>query len=349
MNRFFSFFLYFILLELMCSCTSKKIQDAESFDWSNIPEPIHLKGDSISFDEILLMPTRIVVIDSFLLTKNRNVERFFHIYNLNTKKKVGERIPFGMGPKEMLDPVWLFMPKGDLAVFDRNKRKMNIYPKNLLLTCDTVSPIKQITFNYQLMNPVVLPEVGLLSSNLQAEDKKFIAVDFEGNKLCDFGEYPNKYKDKTLYEKSVTFMGDMAVKPDGSRWVMTHKTTDILEIYDNKLNLLKRLQGPDQTIPDLIEENGRIRRQGRASKEAYFFPFATNECFYVLYDGREYDTESSTRYLRDKLFAFDWEGNPIKYYQLSEPILHFSIDIKQQILYGVSDYPEFHIIAFPMQ
>lgn len=75
MNRFFSFFLYFILLELMCSCTSKKIQDAESFDWSNIPEPIHLKGDSISFDEIILMPTRIVVIDSFLLTKNRNVER----------------------------------------------------------------------------------------------------------------------------------------------------------------------------------------------------------------------------------------------------------------------------------
>lgn len=47
--------------------------------------------------------------------------------------------------------------------------------------------------------------------------------------------------------------------------------------------------------------------------------------------------------------SFDWEGNPIKCYQLSEPILHFSIDIKQQILYGVSDHPEFHIVAFPMQ
>ena len=349
MNCFFSFFLYFILLELMCSCTSKKIQDAESFDWSNIPEPIHLKGDSISFDEILLMPTRIVVIDSFLLTKNRNVERFFHIYNLNTKKKVGERIPFGIGPKEMLDPVWLIMPDSNLAVFDRNKRQMNIYRKSLLLTCDTVSPLKHISFDYQLMNPVVLPGVGILSSNLQTEDKKFIAVDFDGNKINEFGEYPNDYKGKTLYEKSVTFMGDIAVKPDGSRWVMTHKPTDMLEIYDNKLNLLKRLQGPDQNVPDLKEENGRIQRKGRAAKEAYFFPIATTDCFYVLYDGREYDVKSPTRYLRDKLLVFDWEGNPIKYYQLSEPILHFSIDIKQQILYGVSDYPEFHIVAFPMQ
>lgn len=348
MNRLLSLLFCSILFGLN-SCTSNGIKDAESFDWSSIPEPVYLKGDSISFDEILLTPTRIVVIDSFLLTKNRNVERFFHIYNLNTKKKVGERIPFGIGPKEMLDPVWLFMPDGNLAVFDRNKRQMDIYPKNLLLTCDTVSPLKHISFNNQLMNPAILPGVGILSSNLQTENPKFIAVDFEGNKISEFGEYPNDYKEKTLYEKSVTFMGDMAVKPDGSRWVMTHKPTDMLEIYDNNLNLLKRLQGPDQNVPDLKEENGRIQRKGRASKEAYFFPFATNECFYVLYDGREYDTESPTRYLRDKLLVFDWDGNPIKYYKLSEPILHFCLDEKQQIIYGVSDYPEFHIVAFPLK
>lgn len=68
----------------------------------------------------------------------------------------------------------------------------------------------------------------------------------------------------------------------------------------------------------------------------------------VLYDGRIYDTQNPTRYLRDKLLVFDWDGKPVKYYKLSKPIFHFDIDEKHGILYGLSDNPEFHIISFSL-
>ena len=58
--------------------------------------------------------------------------------------------------------------------------------------------------------------------------------------------------------------------------------------------------------------------------------------------------ESPTRYLRDKLFVLDWNGTPVKYYQLSEPVFHFAIDVRNGTLYGLSDLPEFHIVSYAL-
>lgn len=143
------------------------------------------------------------------------------------------------------------------------------------------------------------------------------------------------------------FTATMAVKPDGSRWVVAHQLTDMLEIYDDSLKLVKRIQGPDGFFPQMEEVNGHIRHN-RKERNAYFFPFATDTYIYVLYDGRVYDVESPTRYLRDKLFVLDWNGTPVKYYQLSEPVFHFAIDVRNGTLYGLSDLPEFHIVSYAL-
>jgi len=128
---------------------------------------------------------------------------------------------------------------------------------------------------------------------------------------------------------------------------MSHKAMDMIEIYDSNLTLLNRIQGPDGIFPKVKEVNDRVRREG-VSREGYFFPVVTNEYIYVLYDGREYDVENPSRYLRDKLLVFDWNGKPVKYYQLSEGIFHFDIDEENGILYGITDYPEFHIVSFSL-
>lgn len=341
--------LYKVLLLVMSflSCTSQQRDGITHFDWDDVPTPIFLEGDSVEFDDILMKPTRIAIVDSFMLMKNSDVERFFHIYNLNTKRKVGERIPFGIGPKEMLDPVFVSMPDGCLGVFDRNKRKMQVYSKNLFLTSDTASPKQQFIFNELLINPIFLPKQGIISCTMQSENNKFVAVGLDENKIIYFGDFPNRYSDMTVLEKNTALMGDLAVKPDASRWVMSHKSTDMIEIYDNNLKLLKRLQGPDHIIPEVRETKGGVHRSSD-SREAYFFPVAKDDYIYVLYDGRIYDIEDSTRYLRDKLLVFDWEGNLVKYYKLSKPIFHFDIDEEHKILYGLTDNPDFHVLSFSL-
>lgn len=286
---------------MISSCTSSpSFEECERFTWQDLGEPVFLQGDSVVFDEMLMQPTRVAVVDSFLITKNQNAERFFYVYNVDNRRKTGERIPFGIGPDEMIDPVWMLMPGR-----------------------------------------------GFVSSTLESEEHRFALFDFNGERTVYFGEYPKAYQDGTTYEKYMEFTATMAAKPDGSRWVVAHQLTDMLEIYDDSLKLVKRIQGPDGFFPQMEEVNGHIRHN-RKERNAYFFPFATDKYIYVLYDGRVYDLESPTRYLRDKLFVLDWNGTPVKYYQLSEPVFHFAIDVRNGTLYGLSDLPEFHIVSYAL-
>ena len=290
-----------LVVGMISSCTSSPSFEAcERFAWRDLGEPVFLQGDSVVFDEMLMQPTRVAVVDSFLITKNQNAERFFYVYNVYNRRKTGERIPFGIGPDEMIDPVWMLMPGR-----------------------------------------------GFVSSTLESEEHRFALFDFNGERTAYFGEYPKAYQDGTTYEKYMEFTATMAAKPDGSRWVVAHQLTDMLEIYDDSLKLVKRIQGPDGFFPQMEEVNGHIRHN-RKERNAYFFPFATDKYIYVLYDGRVYDLESPTRYLRDKLFVLDWNGTPVKYYQLSEPVFHFAIDVRNGTLYGLSDLPEFHIVSYAL-
>ena len=97
--------LFLCVLSVFMSCTPRLEEGTRTFGWSDIPAPVTLKGDSLAFDEIMMKPVRLAVVDSFLLLKNQHVERFFHVYNLKSRQKVGERISFGIGPEEMLDPM----------------------------------------------------------------------------------------------------------------------------------------------------------------------------------------------------------------------------------------------------
>ena len=96
------------------------------------------------------------------------------------------------------------------------------------------------------------------------------------------------------------------------------------EEYSGMIAEIIRIQGHDGIFPKVKEFNDRVRREG-VSREGYFFPVVTNEYIYVLYDGREYDVENPSRYLRDKLLVFDWNGKPVKYYQISECILSICV------------------------
>ena len=72
-----------------------------------------------------------------------------------------------------------------------------------------------------------------------------------------------------------------------------------------------------------------------------------NDKVYVLYSGAYFDPRNP-QYLKDKLFVFDNEGNPLWIYSLDKPILNFTIDSRNNKLYGISDVPEFHIIEYDL-
>lgn len=332
--------MFAILLVLLSSCQNRPQYDLfTSYGWEDFGEPIKLTGHSIDFDEEVKNPTSLLVVDSFLLTKNYYLDKSFFIYNLNSKKKQGERIVVGNGPNEMVDPIWLRFSDDELGILDREQRRLDVYNQAEFLTLNAPTPYKSFPIKELLINPAVVPGLGFVSATFDTQGK-LVAYDFDGNLISYFGSYPEGYEEYPIINKFTWFEHSFAVQPEGTHFIVAHMRTDMLEFYDKDLKMFRRIQGPDGYYPAID--------RSMEPRYTYFSPESTKDCFYVLYDGRVLDINASDRYLRKHLLAFDWEGNPLKHYELSEGIITFSIDYENNVLYGVTDYPEFHIVAFPM-
>ena len=69
-------------------------QDETCIEWEDF-ESQELTGREIAFDEPVMQPNQLVVMDTLLITINRKTEKLLHLFNLNTKKKIGEQMTMG--------------------------------------------------------------------------------------------------------------------------------------------------------------------------------------------------------------------------------------------------------------
>ena len=65
----------------------------------------------------------------------------------------------------------------------------------------------------------------------------------------------------------------------------------------------------------------------------------------MLYSGKLYNPDQPS-YLLNQLFVFDKNGNPQKRFELSEPIFTFTVDPVKNVIYGLTDNPEFRILKY---
>ena len=113
-----------------------------------------------------------------------------------------------------------------------------------------------------------------------------------------------------------------------------------------------RIQGPDIFFPSKIiksiGDTQKVTANIGEERDAYFSPVATSNELYILYSGQLYHP-GDTNYLLDHLLVFDWNGNPLRQYKLDTPIFRFVIDESSQLIYGITDSPEFRIIRFDLK
>lgn len=122
----------------------------------------------------------------------------------------------------------------------------------------------------------------------------------------------------------------------------------MIELYNKKGDLIKRIHGPEQFLSQIKEHSdGNIKTsnpiKGKA-QGAYRNPINTGEEIFVLFNGKLIDEEGSS--LTNKILVFDWNGNPLKVYLLNQDIFAFTVDAINKKIYGISDNPEYHIIEF---
>ena len=294
-----------VFLVLLSSCQSnEKYSDAECISFSDFGEVIYLKGDSVAFDDILLKPVKIHLVDSILIMKNRNTEYAYYIFNILTKKKIGERVSFGIGPNEMIDPRFIPSTDDNAWIFDKNRKILNI--------CDRQKVLKE------------------------ENNKRFGLFNLEGDTICYKGEYPTLSSLQTNIEQVEGFINEFTANVEEDRVFVSYKRTDLIECYDTDMNLIKRIHGPEHFFPEVHQVGDRIRTNKGTERDAYSFPLSVGKKVFVLYSGKVFNPRNHD-YLKDKILVFDWNGNPQQCYQLDIPIFDFAVDEKSRIIYGLTD------------
>lgn len=335
-----------IIFVLLSSCQgSEKYSDAERISFSDFGAVVSLKGDSVVFDDILLKPVKIHLVDSFLIMKNRNTEYAYYIYNILSKKKIGECVSFGIGPGEMIDPRFVPSTDDNIWIFDKNRKVLNICDRQKFLEGEELEINRAITFEEFCDNIVFIPRKGFIASVFNLNNKRFGLFNLDGDTICYKGGYPALSSLQTNIEQIEGFINDFTANAEENRVFVFCKRTDLIECYDTDMNLIKRIHGPEHFFPEVHQAGDRIETNKGTERDAYSFPLSVGKKVFVLYSGKVFNPQNHD-YLKDKILVFDWNGNPQQYYQLDIPIFDFAVDEKSRIIYGLTDKPESHIVQF---
>lgn len=333
---------------LSCSQEKKTFVDATLVKYGDFKEVIDLKGEKIGLDSILLAPIQLQIYDTILAVMNSRADRMIHLFSLNSQKKIAEHVSVGQGPDEMLIPRFVENDGQSIQVSDVMTSvvmKYNLY--------DFLKQEEPVNIERILLKERAFGEVRLLKDGYIGASHKvpFLLNKYnvKGEVIDSIGNYPEVGWETTEAEKlnmySFSFSTNLC-----DRIAICYNWTDLIDIYDNMGNLHKRIYGPKQFVSHFKEvSDGKVVSSSPVkghTRDAYFCPVNMGDEFWVLFSGKS-ESEENYSILANQIYVYGWDGSPRKILNLSQGVFSIAIDKKNRVIYGISDDPEFHIIAFP--
>lgn len=339
--------LFLISLFTTLSCNKKnEYQHETSINNDSFIAMKSLTGSTVEFDNILMKPSQLQIYDTLLITYNQGTEKFFHIFNLKSKKKVGECISMGQGPTEMIMP-WFVQNKEAVTIFDMGTSLVSKFTIEEFSTNPNPNPFQQIKLDAQVFSEVSLLGDEFIGSLYRPESPLYL-FNNKGEKVKEFGAYPISKITYTDVEIIDAYRSIITTNKK-DKVAVCHFWSDLIDIYDKNGNLENRLHGPEHFFPHFKEyiEGNIITTQPVKGKykDAFYSPISVGDEFFVLYNGKSLE-EAGYNLLAKQIFVFSWNGIPKKRYLLDQGVSRIAVDDINKKIYGISDDPEYHIIEF---
>ncbi|MDC7150318.1 BF3164 family lipoprotein [Parabacteroides johnsonii] len=345
------YFYIVISLLLICSCKKESgiVKNTTLFSKEDFKQTISLKGKIIEIDS-LWKPIRIWVHDSSLVSIDMYCDYFAQIYDNKNGFKKTENIPRGIGPGEFLNCWSLQFYLDKVWAFDMQQAKMNAYKISDFLNKKNISPVNSIKFNSGAPTSVaVLPDNSFLCSDLTDSENLVTHFDTLGNKdnkyqvgypEVSINNIPENLK-KRFWENRIYY------NHYNNKIVIFYTYSDLIDIYNSDMKLMHRIQGPDNFIPILgnrkVENHDFAYIIPEQTKFAYLFGVLTDSEIWALYYGI---SPKRGEEMQHTIFVFDYQGNPLRHYELDIPITFFCVDSKMKYIYGLSEQPDPVIIRY---
>lgn len=324
---------------------------AELFTQQSFPEHKSVKGEILPL-EIISKPVGLACKDSILFVNNTAVEHMIYCYNLNTYQKVGEFIPFGTGPNEMLSIKNISIDKDSVWISTFQPSKLYQFDIKQFYRQQEVIPCRETELRDGTLNSIIpMNENEIVTTSYRADNNRLSFYDYNGKHIRDIGTYPDFGKELTISEQHEAFLCTL-IKLPGQRILLAYMNTDLLEIYDTKGNLIKRMHGPDHFFPSAKETKmmgGTMVISDKDAKGAYFNPLLIGDEIWIIYSGNSFTPKGPDSYdhlFQNKIYIFDQELNPLRTLSLDIPIATLAVNPADKSFYGISMQPEVVIVKY---
>ena len=339
----------FIVFSLSSCDDNKKnfFVDSKTFDIEDL-KISKLEGTVMQFNDTIWNPVRINVIDTLLFLGNRSTEYVFDIYNLKNNTKINECLKIGQGPDDFVYPQIVQSAGDNVWIYDMQLTKAKEFTVSDLLESNLPVSKNIISLNNMVLrNVAVLSDGAVLASVNSRTRGGFNLYNPAGLLLDSIGDYP-ELTSGTLsdIEKLMSFQCRFATNLT-DRIFLSYSFSDLIEVYDFKGKCINRMHGPHRRQLKMgLRSSGEVTGAAPIKGETYHCysspVYAGNEVF-VSYFG---ELSENFEGQNDKIIVFDWNGKPLRMYELDTPIFTFTVDHKNKIIYGITNSPEYMIIKF---
>ena len=276
---------------------------------------------------------------------------YFSIIDLNKKSIVAKCGVKGQGPNEIIG-----MPQS-VKILGNNRFSFIDCNRGALYYVDFSTAtrpkiIKNDMLKLSFKHFGVLPTaynnyliIGLLDNG------RYSLVDQNGKEISNHFDYPRSTETEkfTNYHKAMAFQGSFIGRPDGIRFFFTGKTSEIIDILeiDNKNGIKKIFNWQGKLARFLPFGDGNNTISVATSKESnnvFINACCTQKYIYLLYSGLPIGNQMI--YRSNTVFVLDWDGNPVKKYNLDIGVTCITVSDENKELYAISEQSDTQLVKF---
>jgi len=320
---------------------------------------VDLHGELMELDT-LKTPVRIFISPDGLHMYLINMSSTFliDVFSLEeNNKQISSFIGRGQGPNELINTANIqFLNDTTLVIpGSPSQKKILFFDRNSVLNQKYPKPLKTVNLSIESPphSPRFLSSGNILDLTRVIGQERFVEFGAQGENLGGWAKYPEPKNQQVIPDKLKfdSFYGAFDINQKNDLLVLTHFRTDLIQIYDTKAREIKlNINGPDFFAPSMTTlQNGTSTAIVPTSKnkEAYRHPvFSPDNSFMVGYKGTLTTDRVSSL---NECFLFDLNDNSITRFILDQPIIHFDVDWKDRVIYGLSSdtqFREFGVFKF---
>lgn len=277
------------------------------------------------------------VADTFILLANVNSPRAVTVLSMRSFKPVAEIIPRDRAKGHCLsvtnimntpdkDVVWLYDVAGVkfLKVNLQKAIKTDHYEGEKEFVASKPGSI--------VMSPSWINDSTYAGCSYFSDEERFILFNDSFRTLEKVGVMPPalagwpKENPKGKFAiRAICYSGNLVKHPEQNKYAIAYNKTSRIELYDSS-KLVKVIRGPDLFDPMYeFRDFGEVKlpKNYKETMLSCIQMQADSKYMYVLYSGRKKRFPFGRR-----LLIFDWNGNPVKSYELPDSYQTFSITHK---------------------